>query len=172
MYSRLIRLFLVLTSLAPIFLSLAFVVFRGNGINKQVIVVFSIALLLFVGGFFCVKFGSKKLEVFSGKIEGIKSADSEIFSFLLIYCLPFLIKNEPVPDYIMCLYIAVVFGVILYNSNCLYFNPALGILGFHLYEIVLKNGTTCVLLSRNTFRGIPNEIQMLRLSEYVLMEKE
>jgi len=172
LYSKLIRLCLVLTSLAPLFLSLAFVLFRNSGISFQSTTMGCVALFLFVGSFFCAKCGSKKLEVFSERIEGIKSADSKVFSFLLVYCLPFLIKNEPLPDYATCLYIAVIFGVILYNSNCLYFNPTLGIFGLHLYEIVLKNGSTCVLLSKQTLRGVPNEIQMVRLSEYVLMEKE
>jgi hypothetical protein len=172
LYSRIVRLAFVLTSLAPIFLSLAFVSYWKSGISIQTIIMTCMALVLFFGCFLFAGYGATKLEVFSERVEAIKSADSEVLSFLFVYSFPFLTKTEFLPNYPTSIYIAIVFGAILYNLNCLYFSPTLSILGYHLYEINLKNGITCVLLTKRTFRGVPNELRIVRLSEYVLLEKE
>lgn len=151
---------------------MAFISFKQSSGCWIVLVWLISGLLILLLSLIIIKCAIAYLETFSEKLTSIKTADSEAVTFLLAYCLPLVGEALPLSDTSTSLYILVVLSSILYNSNCIYFNPLIRIFGYHLYEVVKENNVSCILLTRRTLRRVPSEyIKVVRLAEYVMVEK-
>lgn len=173
MYSKLIRTTLIATALAPILLTISFNLFNNFGSTLEAFGWLGGATLLVILAFFILNYAPNSLERFSEGVITIKNGDAEVVVFLLAYLLPLFSGMTAKIDYPMALYIAVVLMFVFWNSNCLYFNPVLKLLGFHVYEITFENQVNAILITKRTLRAVPRErLILVRLAEYVFLEKE
>ncbi|GAA6168299.1 hypothetical protein [Sessilibacter corallicola] len=164
------KLLLVLTSTAPILLTLAFVEYLTKK-NWEII----IPLISIVGLFvcFCLYILSKapnKLEVFSLNSTSVKPADNELVGFVLAYLVPILNASYKEIDFLLMAFIYILFVVIAWNSNAYHFNPILGVLGFNSYEVTTRENITYVLLTKKTIRKNSDVCGVCQLTQYMLLD--
>ncbi len=172
MYSKLVRTLLVASVLAPIILTVSFTIFNNSGLTLEALAWLLGALWLIICTFGVLKYAPKELEHFSEKIEAIKNINAEGVIFILAYLLPLILNAENKINYSMTIYIAIVLLFVFWNSNTIFCNPILKLLGYHTYEITLANQVSALLLTNRTLRGVPKEkVHLVRLTEHVFIEK-
>jgi hypothetical protein len=182
--NKLIKLFLVLTSLAPVMLTYWFVE-QSNSYNKsksffencitnyKVGYFYIITTLILVLFFWLIIYLSKnKLEKMPIIIEEIKSADNESISFILVYLLPLASKIENSINIPVLIFISVLFFIIVFTSNSYHFNPLLNFIGYHFYEVKVQGGVTYVLLTRDSINSSKNINSVSLISEYTILENK
>ncbi|KTF19555.1 hypothetical protein [Pseudoalteromonas sp. 10-33] len=168
--TKLAKLFLVLTSTAPILLTLAFVEFLTKK-NWSIIIPLVVVVLLFtVFCFYVLNQAPKKLEVFNINSISIKPADNEIVGFVLAYLVPILNASYNEVNFALMGFIYLLFVVIAWNSNAYHFNPLLGVLGYNAYEVTTKENITYVLLTRKTIRKNADVNSVCQLTQYMLLD--
>ena len=184
MLSKFAKISLVGTSLAPIFLTLwfqKFQVFWKKPTKSLVAAWDSIvagkefliaAVLLFILCWILIHFSKTNLEKLPIKITTVKTADSEIVGFILIYLLPLMNETKTPISVPMLLFIGTLFFFIVYSSNSYHFNPLLGFLGFHFYEIQIEGGITFVLISKRNINNCKSISTVVQISEYMVLETE
>lgn len=168
--TKLAKLLLVLTSTAPILLTLAFVEYITKK-NWGIIVPLVLLVLLFTTFcFYVLSQAPKKLEVFKVDSISIKPADNEIVGFVLAYLVPILNASYNEVNFTLMGFIYSLFVVIAWNSNAYHFNPILGVLGFNAYEVTTKENITYVLLTRQTIRSNADVTSVCQLTQYMLLD--
>jgi len=68
-----------------------------------------------------------------------------------------------------------VFGVIflaVYHSNSFHFNPLLGCVGFHFYEVKCDDGMTYLLVTSDTIKKQKVNSVVVQLADYIFLEIE
>ena len=70
------------------------------------------------------------LESLPVKIKAVKTVDTEIVGFLLIYLLPLINQSHNAISLPVLVFVAVIFFFIVYNSHAYHFNPLLGMFGY------------------------------------------
>lgn len=170
MLSRLVKLFLVATSLAPIFFTLWFISLSKSwnlcdGISYLVI---TISLSAICWGF--LSLSKKRLEIIPVSIKSIKTADKELVGFVLIYLLP-LIKSDLHVDSMTLIFVGVLFFFVVFTTNSYHFNPIIGFLGYHFYEVTIEGGVTYVLMSKRNISNCIDVNSVVQISEYMILEK-
>lgn len=168
--TKLAKLLLVLTSTAPILLTLAFVEYITKT-NWGIIIPLVVVVLLFTAFcFYVLSQAPKKLEVFKVDSISIKPADNEIVGFVLAYLVPILNASYNEVNFTLMGFIYTLFVVIAWNSNAYHFNPILGVLGFNAYEVTTKENITYVLLTRQTIRSNADVTSVCQLTQYMLLD--
>lgn len=172
MLQRLPKLFLVATSLAPVLLTLAFLEFRahelwwalGYLIATLVLVQATTALL---------NLCKMQLGVIKVKLFRAKTSDREVIGFLLAYVLPLALTGSVAakPDGWSLLYLVVLFGAVVWGTHAYDFNPLLGLIGYHFYEVEVEGGITYVVISKRTIVDVQQVTEVVQLTEYVLLDK-
>jgi hypothetical protein len=64
-----------------------------------------------------------------------------------------------------------VLGLLYVNSNLIYFNPLLNVMGYHLFEVVLPDGTPLMMLTKRTYVRPGERVKAAKLGDYVLLER-
>lgn len=182
--NKVIKLFLVLTSLAPVMLTYWFVE-QSNSYNiEQTFIencianykvgnfyIISTVVLVFV--FWIILYLSKNsLEKLPIVIEEIKSADNESISFILVYLLPLASKIENSINIPVLIFISFLFFIVVFTSNSYHFNPLLNFIGYHFYEVKVEGGVTYVLLTRESINNSKNIKSVSLISEYTILENK
>lgn len=184
MLSKFAKISLVGTSLAPIFLTLWFQEFQG--FFKQPIYSFDLFWSFFFAGkafilttflllVLCgllIYFSKSSLEKLPIKISTVKTADSEIVGFVLVYLLPLMNESQTPVSKPMLVFIGALFFFIVYSSNSYHFNPLLGFLGFHFYEIEIEGGITFILVSKRNINNCKAIKTVVQISEYMVLETD
>lgn len=168
MPNSIVRLVLFLSSYTPLFLIMAvkyWLVHRYFAYYMIGVAAVSVLLLLIY-----LK-RSSTLAVDHITIERISGKDTEALSYIVVYLVPFLdIKLDEVTSAISLLLLLLVLAVIYVNSNLIYINPTLNLLGYHLFEIELEEGKTSALLSKRRFIERRTAISVVSLGEQILLE--
>lgn len=168
--TKLAKLLLVLTSTAPILLTLAFVEFLSEK-NWEIIIPLIVVVFLFTAFcYYVLNQAPKKLEIFQVDSISIKPADNEIVGFVLAYLVPILNASYNEVNFTLMGFIYALFVVIAWNSNAYHFNPILGMLGFNAYEVTTKENITYVLLTRKTIRSNADVTSVCQLTQYMLLD--
>lgn len=182
--NKLIKIILVLTSLAPVMLTYWFVeqsnsyniskTFIENCVtNYNVGNFYIITTIILVALFWLIIYLSKsKLEKLPIVIEEIKSADNESISFILVYLLPLASKIENSINIPVLIFISLLFFIIVFTSNSYHFNPLLNFIGYHFYEVKVEGGVTYVLLTRDSINNSKNIKSVSLISEYTILENK
>ena len=169
MLNKFAKLLLVATSLAPIFLTLWFSKFSKEwditvGCTYLLITIILTSLcvlLLFLS--------TKNLEKNPIKINSVKTADKEVVGFIIVYLLPLINESTVKINTAVLIFIALLFFWIVFTSNSYHFNPLLGFLGYHFYEITIEGGITYILISRSDIVNCKNIKYVVQLSEYMVL---
>ena len=168
--SKIGKLLLVATSLAPIlgaFSVHSFATCDAQGGFRYL----GIALALVLICWLILKGCKRTLPEETLKTARVKTADREVLAFLLVYLLPLFTKDLIFTgNFFAPAYIFVVIGLCVYHSNSFTFNPGLSMMGYHFYEIEIKDGMNYLLVSKQTLRRNDNTIRVKELADYIYLE--
>ncbi len=172
MLSRFAKLSLAATSVAPIFLTLWFVDFsRQWNWRDGLIYLIATFLLTFIcwGLLHLAAAQSEKLPL---EIKSVKTADNELVGFILVYLLPLINETSTKINPKVLAFVMVLLFIVVYTSNSYHFNPLIGFLGYHFYDVTLSGEISYVLISRKNIRDSRKIQRVIHLSEYMIMEVE
>ncbi len=170
MLSKLSKLFLTSTSLAPLFLTLWFIEFSTNwdfGAGLRFLI---IAIILTTICGVLIFIAKSKLESFPIQVSSIKTADKEIIGFVLVYLLPLISKSALEINNSVLYFILFLFFIIVFTTHSYHFNPLLGFWGYHFYEVTISGEISYVLISRKDLRNCKEINKVVLLSEYIILE--
>src|SRR5690349_308142 len=170
MLNKFAKLLLVATSLAPILLTRAFVdALHGRWPEAAASVgaaagLTALCLLLLSAA----RKDAQLLDLHSPKT--IQCADTQIIGFVLTYLLP-LAKPDSTPDDVRVLgFVLLLLGLAFWNSNAYHFNPLLGLLGYHFYEVTFDSDIKFVLITKRTLYEARKLSGFVQLTDYVVFE--
>jgi len=171
MLSRLAKLLLILTSFAPVLLTLSFVSWLRGEQWWQVILFIATAVLLTLMAIAIIFEARRRLELIPITVESLKTVDREIIGFIVAYLLP-LISNPSLPniDWRVGAFVLAIFFVVVWGTHSYHFNPLLGILGFHFYEVTTDGKVTFVLITRRDLRHTQKVTRVVQISEYMILD--
>jgi len=182
MLNKLAKLSLVATSLAPILFTLWFVeinkewdskkAFCTNIINhwSDGIIYFVIAGILTLICWKLITLSKKNLEVMPVKIITVKTVDKEIIGFILVYLLPLINQTTTTVNGSVLIFVGILFFMIVSTSHSYHFNPLLGFLGYHFYEVNIEGGIFYVLISKQNITHSKSIEKVVQLTEYMILE--
>jgi hypothetical protein len=171
MLSNFLKLFLVSTALAPIFFSLAFLSYRdGDALAAGLYLGVTVALT--AGCVALLRGAKKKLEVLPFSITSATTADREVIGFLLAYVMPLVLSQTGAVtlDGWTITFLVVLFAGVVWGTHSYDFNPVLGILGYHFYEVQTQGGINYVLITRRKIVSVREITKVVHLTEYVVMD--
>lgn len=163
---------MVLTSFAPVFITYAFVLWIKDGFTCTVVWVIIIAIILTVLCLLIIHLARKELEIVQFPIRAVKTADSEIVGFLVVYLLPFVSLtsdtiNEPVMGFIL-----VLFFLVAWSTNSYHVNPILALFRYHFYEVTTSQNITFLLMTRRNLRNTTSINHVVQLTDYMVLDTE
>lgn len=167
MFSKFIQLILVTTSISPVLLTFWFKKFSSSWRWTSGLPCLIIAILLLVVLKFIIETAKRKLEIIPIYISEISNADKESLIFIFTYLIPLLEIDSK-----MIFFLLILFFIIIFTTNIYHFNPLLGLLGYHQYEVKLKEGTTFILITKKTLINVKQVKSVVQLTDYILLEKE
>jgi len=171
MLSGTAKLLLVLTSFAPVLLTLAFMSwlqgqFKWGGVSNL-----SAAGLLIAIAVLTIHQAARRLETFEIQIQSLRTVDREIIGFLVAYLLPLISQpSAPLIDWRVAIFVLALFFMVVWGTHSYHFNPLLGMLGFHFYEVTTTGNITYVLITRKDLRRTRSVGRVVQVSEYMLLD--
>jgi hypothetical protein len=107
------------------------------------------------------------------KVDSVASRDGDAMSYIVTYLLPFLAVNlSDMTDVASLGTVLLVIAVLYVNSNMIYTNPVLNIVGYHIFEILDADGKTTALICKRAYIRTGSEISVISVGDYVLLEKK
>jgi hypothetical protein len=106
-------------------------------------------------------------------ITGVERRDENVVSYIASYLIPFVTFPVATPEQAVSILIFVGVLLVLYvNSNMIYINPTLNLIGYHLYEITIDSDQMShYVIARRPIR--PNKtLYYVEISENVYLEKK
>ena len=73
--------------------------------------------------------------------------------------------------WVMVFVLTVLFVVVL-TTHSYHFSPLLGIFGYHFYEVSTPDRVTYVLITKRDMRSRKDVKRVVRLTDYMVMEKQ
>lgn len=169
MISSFARLFLMVTSIAPIGFTYACVAFYEEEYWTTAGILAVCAILLFCTVRF-IKWARKNLSSESFKPTSIETADSENIAFMLLYLLPLFENGFNGLNWPMTIPAVIIFSAVIWTGYGYHFNPLLGLLGWHFYKVGTEEGVTYILLSKKEIRSAFKTMQVGQLTEFILID--
>ena len=162
----------VLTSLAPV---LGAYVVNDLSQGKQFLTALCWlipALLLVAICWLLMVFASRRLGREELAVTSVRSTDKEVLAYLVAYLLPIISKETL--DFRTHLatasFVFLILFIAVYHGNAFHFNPLLGLVGYHFYEIQSGEGMTYMLITRKTIRQQRMTRQVVELGCYVYLD--
>jgi hypothetical protein len=170
MLNQLSKLLFVLTSLAPILCVFAVcdIDKSGSYILAGVLILIAILLIVFCCIFiycFAANVGKEPI-----KIVSISSTDKETLAYLIACLLPAVSGDAVDIRNNLCVSLVVMFILVLCVLHTKAFNPLLGFLGYHFYEIKTPSGNTGMLISNRTHRSQIQTLNVRELWDFVYLD--
>ena len=174
MYSMFAKGLFAATSLAPVIAAFAIKDLSDGKTVYDAAPLIAVTCVLPILCWLLLVFARKHLEKQELTITKIKSTDKEVLAYLVAYLLP-LLANDSI-DYRDSLGVTTfVFGIIflaVLHSTAFHFNPILGILGYHFYEVEADDGMTYLLITSDTIKKQKMLSQVVQLADYIFLEVE
>ncbi len=148
MLSVLMKFALVLTTIAPIGLTLSFLLYQSNGEVLWSIFVLFCSLSLCAICHQIILSSARKLNKTTIIAASIKPADKEISGYFVAYMLPILGGGKYFLDAATFSFFAFMFFVFIWVSKSFYANPVLAVCGYKFYEVQLTNGANLLFITK------------------------
>jgi hypothetical protein len=167
--NKLGKFILTLTSLAPILGAMSMHSFAtksywnaaGYLVLGGILVLLCLALLR----------RCKRISIQPFKTSKVKTADKEVLAFLVVYLLPIFTKDIFFSGELLTpIYVVLVIGTCVFNSNAFTFNPVLSALQYHFYEIESQSGITYLLITKDVLRRNDNDLEVREISDYIFLQ--
>ena len=168
MMSKFGKIIFVATALAPVLITYGMTQFEENFVLFLSLVV--VACLLVGICLLILLFSRSELEIHELSLESIKNAEQEVVVFIVAYLIPFMAEGVAELNFAATVTVAVILCVAIFTSNVYHFNPLLGLLGYHFYEITDSRNATFILVTRTRLREISKERRVVEISDYMLLD--
>jgi hypothetical protein len=168
MFNGLGRLLFTATAIAPVGLTYAWATYSTDSKSAAVAACGSIVLALLAVTF--MRFAQKtfeRVEIFPNSVE---AADQENIAFLLLYLSPLFTSTFSQINWDVLLPTFLVFAAVVATGYNYHFSPLLGLMGWHSYKISDKSGVTYVIFTRRQMRATIDPLNVVQLTEYVLLD--
>lgn len=171
MLKRAPKIFLVATSLAPIFLTIAFLEGRAGNLIACLILLCAVLMLMWTTTGL-LKVAKRQLEVLPIQLGSARNADREVIAFLVAYVLPLAFGGPEglKVDALAVGFVVLIFAMVVWGSHAYDFNPLLGFLGYHFFEVETAEGITYVLITKRPIVSVRQVTKVVQLTEYVLLD--
>lgn len=171
MLSRLAKLMLTGTSLAPIALVYAWVLY-SSGQTKFALVLVGIAIALVALMVALLRYCRTHLERSKFKVTSIEAADREYITFILLYLSPLFTAQLGDLNWNILVPTMIVFVLVISTGYGYHFNPLLGLLGWHFYKVGTEEGVAYVLITKKELRTAKQCLTVGQLTEYIVIDLE
>lgn len=105
--------------------------------------------------------------------HSVRPHGSEAMSYIVTYIIPFLeIDLTSTAQQLSFLLLFIVIGIVYVNSNLIYINPILTVMGYNTFEVTPNDGITRMLLTRSTFLRPEDRLRVAKIGDYLLLEKK
>jgi hypothetical protein len=149
--SSLAQVFLAATALAPVLLVWAAGSYEASRTYAVTAVVVALLLVGVCVGLLAL--AKRELQMDPLMITKAVRLDKEALGFLVAYALPLVASKDPTKLAALAVFMLMV-GLVLVQLQILHVNPLLGMLGFHFYQVELKNSDTALVITRS--RDLPS----------------
>ena len=169
MLSRLARLMLTATAIAPVLLTYAWVALQsGNSRMAVGLAVGSFALIVIC--WLLLRYARRNLERMSFRPTKIEAADRENIAFLILYLLPLFTAQFKDLQWNIWIPVILVFAAVVATGYSYHFNPLLGLMGWHFYKAETEEGVTYVLITKRQLRKAKEAVEIGQLTEYIVLD--
>ncbi|WP_273807249.1 MULTISPECIES: hypothetical protein [unclassified Pseudomonas] len=164
------RVVFALTAVAPISISLSYVLIKNN--RDWVLALIALASCILLGALcrVIIKYSSKNFEVLPVVIKKAKSADKEVLGFFIAYALPLIFKGQEPPEMGAWMLAGGMLLFVLWTTHAIQVNPVLGLLGYHYYEVETQEGITYLMISKRAINDVSKIKKVVQLTEYGIIE--
>lgn len=171
MLNNLARFLLVSTSLAPVLGAVAVSQYAHDEPWTRWLWWLVAALALVALCWMMLGYAARNAQKHLFRISEFERNDQEVVAFLLAYLLPFVSTgNMPFSHHwLIGVYIlGIIFWAIAY-AGALHFNPIMGLLGYHFYQVRNGDGMTQLLISKIELRQPGVEVETVRLAHHIYL---
>lgn len=173
MLSGLARLALTATAIAPVGVTYAAVAALNDKYGISLLLLFGSAVLVHLCVWVLNATKGKKApasEVYP--ITSVEPADRENTAIILLYLMPLFTADFNDLNWMVWIPTLMIFAVIAFTSHSYFFNPLLGLYGWHFYKVGTPENVTRVLISKRTIRKGNCKIVGIDLGDYVILDTE
>jgi len=166
MISKFAKITFVLTSLAPVLISYA--ISQKNLEFEIKITLCIISVVLFLLAWVTLSKIKKSGALEPIKIVSLKNADHEVLAYLVTYLVPFL-ATISLENAVL---IYLIISISIYNSNAYHYNPLIGLLGYHFYQIETEEKISYILTTKREIRNISVINTIIHITDYLVIDKD
>jgi hypothetical protein len=167
--TTLTQLILFLSSYAPFFLILGF---KGTlDIHVPRFVLYGVSSVSVVGLFAYIAF-IQRLSPDTVVPARVSPKDGDVMSYIVTYIVPFIDMKLDGPGDIAA--VVLLFGtlaVLYVNSNMLYVNPVLNVVGYHAFEVEDDEGCVRILLTKRRSISTKIPLHAIAIGSHLMLEK-
>lgn len=161
---------LVISSVSPVFLTYAFILWIENKSSKKIIIILLIVAIFVVISHFILSLSTKKLERLRFPITSIKTADANIFAFFIAYLFPFISLSSDKINELVLVFILLLFVFMILGTHSYHTNPILTFLGYHFYEVTTPENITYLLITKRDLRNTKQIDYIVQISDYMVLD--
>lgn len=171
MLNRVARFLLVSTSLAPVLGAVAVRQFAQGEPYARWLSWLVIGSLLVFLCWAMLRYAACNAQKHLFHIREFERNDKEVLAFLLAYLLPFISNDGMLSsgEWLVGLYVVAVIFVVIAHAGAFHFNPVMGLLGFHFYNVKSSDGISHLLISRAELRKTGVNVQTVRLAHGIYL---
>ncbi|MFC4308260.1 hypothetical protein ACFPN2_04125 [Steroidobacter flavus] len=173
MLNKFAKALLVGTSVAPVLFTLSFLEYRSGRFWPIGASYIGVALGLAILCILLMHAAKTQLQVLRFTISSASTADKEVLGFLLTYVLPLFVSGSSAVaiDGQTVAFIVMLFGFVVWSTHAYDFNPIMGLLGYHFFEVTNSQGISYVLITRKQIVSVRDVTEVVQLTEYVVLDK-
>lgn len=157
------------TAIAPVAVVYAYALWIDDKTNLALYVLLAAAALILIA-FLFIAYVFVRLQRHTIKFTSAETADQENIAFLLLYVSPLFTDNVESLNFSIAIPVVILFLLVIMSGNNYHFNPLLNMMGWHFYKVDTADNVSRVLISRRSIRNVVNEVKVVQLTDYVIME--
>lgn len=169
MLSRVARLMLTSTAIAPVLLTYAWVALQSGDRGMAAWLAATCCTLVLIC-WLLLQYAKRNLERMAFKSVSIEAADRENIGFLILYLLPLFTAQFSALNWDVWLPAILIFAAVVATGYSYHFNPLLGLMGWHFYKVGTPEGVTYVLITKKQLRNVTDTIEIGQLTEYIVLD--
>lgn len=104
-------------------------------------------------------------------IKEFERNDKEVVAFLIAYLLPFISAENMNFEghWLVGSYVLFVIFIVVSHAGTFHFNPVMGLLGYHFYEVKSEEGISQLLISKEELRKPGIEVEVVKLAQGIYL---
>ncbi len=171
MLNRFAKFLLVATSLSPILGAIAVNQYSLGKPMSSWLPWLAVAILLVLICWGLLHYSARNAQKQSVRIAQFESSDKEVLSFLLAYLLPFLSSKDMAFDgqWLTGAYVIAIIFLVIVHAGIFHFNPVMGLLGYHFYNVKNGEGVSLLVISKAELRRPGKDVPSVRLAHNIYL---